>query len=97
MPVVGPCVDTAIGNHTLWIAFVRPEVDQVAAVAHPLVEDAGGEILVQAKFQVDMRVEGLIRLAEQPSLPICVFFAQFGFAVVQPLLPLHITVLFHLI
>src|SRR5665213_537093 len=42
-----------------------------------------------------MRIERLVRFAEQPPLPVGVFLAQLGFAVVEPLLPLHVRVLFH--
>ena len=46
-------------------------------MTHPLIEDAGGEVLVEAEFEVDVRVEGAVGFAEQPALPVGVFFAKF--------------------
>src|SRR6478609_5033849 len=70
-------------------------MNQVAAVAEPLVEDSGGKFLVQAKFKIHMGIEWAVWFAKQPAFPVRVLFAELGFASIKPPLPLHVGVLKH--
>src|SRR5580698_2369140 len=66
-------------------------MNQVRPVTEPLVEDAGRVILVEAKLEIDMRIERTPRLAQQPAFPVRILFPQFRW-LVHPFLPLHIHV-----
>ena len=65
-------------------------------MAHPLIEDSGGVILVKTELEVDVRIEGPMRLTQQPPLPVGILFAQFGLRFEEPFAPLHVAILHHL-
>jgi hypothetical protein len=44
-----------------------------------------------------MGIEGRVGLAQQPALPVRIFFTELGFAAVHPFLPLHLAVRTHLV
>src|SRR5262245_25762967 len=47
-------------------------MNQVDPVAHPLVGDAAGKILVKTELEISLRVERPRRLFEQPATPVSV-------------------------
>ena len=67
LAAVMPGEDAAMRHHRARKVVVHEVVDQVDSVAHPLVGDAAREVLVQAEFEVQPRVEGPIRFVEQPA------------------------------
>src|SRR6185437_1299312 len=67
--IVVPYEDAAVRYHTCGIIRIRPEVDEVASMAQPLVEDSCRVVLVQAKLEVFVRIEWLVWLAQQPAIP----------------------------
>jgi hypothetical protein len=71
-------------------------MNQVAAVAEPLVKYPGGKILVEPELKINMGIEWPVWFAQQPALPICIFFAELGPATIEPALPLHVRVPQHL-
>jgi len=40
-----------------------------------LVENSGREVLIETELQIDVRIEGTSGSAEEPAVPIGVFFA----------------------
>src|SRR3984957_1717751 len=51
-------------------------MDQVDAVAHPLVWNSAGKLLVQPELKIKLRIEGTIRLVHQPGAPVRVLLAD---------------------
>src|SRR5215468_11201705 len=43
---------------------------QTPGMAHPLVWNAAGELLVQTEFEIKLRVEGPVRFRHEPGSPI---------------------------
>src|ERR1700678_4669621 len=76
VPSVFPGEDTAVGNDTFRIRFIGPKMNQIAAVAEPLIEDAGREVFIEPELEIYMRVERTIGFPQQPPLPVGVFFSK---------------------
>jgi len=53
-------------------------MNQIAAVAEPLIEDPGGKVLVEPEFKVNVGIEGPVWFAQQPALPVGIFLAELG-------------------
>src|ERR1700735_1429538 len=46
VPSIFPGEDAPVGNDTFRIRLIRPKMHHVAAVAEPLIEDAGGKVFI---------------------------------------------------
>src|SRR5262249_30183289 len=62
--------DAAIGHRIVRNEGVEVEVRQTGAVAVPLIGNTAREILEDAEFEVDARIERTLGPSEQPSLPV---------------------------
>src|SRR5256885_6231756 len=71
-----PGEDASVGDDRGWKVVAGEPVDQVDAVAHPLIGDSAGKILVKAEFEIEARIERTEGLGHQPALPIGVRLAE---------------------
>src|SRR5437879_8447535 len=57
-------------------------------MAYPLIRDATGDLLVEAKFKVELRIKWPVRLVHQPRAPVRILFAdQLHFRTPSPARP----------
>src|SRR5207237_8613472 len=62
----------------------------VHGVAHPLIKNSGRKLLVQAKLQINLRIEGLPWTTEEPPVPVGILLAQlFYFGAAAPTFHVH--------
>lgn len=54
---VMPRKDTAMRNGRGWMFFFQEEMAEVNAVAHPLIRNSTGKILVEAVLEIELRIE----------------------------------------
>jgi hypothetical protein len=59
LAAVLPGEDSAIGHDALGIGFAGPEVKEIAAMSHPLIEDTGRKIFVEPELKINMRIDDL--------------------------------------
>src|SRR5437660_3364739 len=71
-----PGKNTAIRDDRLRKTLVREVVTEIDAVTHPLVGNAVGKLLVEAKFKVKLGIERPERLGHQPCAPVGILFAD---------------------
>src|SRR6266705_1892475 len=76
LPAVMPGKNAAICHHRLRKALIHEIVAKVNAMAHPLVRDADGKLLVETKFKVKLGIERPERFAHQPVAPVRILFAN---------------------
>src|SRR5258708_13838328 len=76
VPDVMPGKNAAICYDRLRKALAHKIMAEVDAMAHPLVRDAAGKLLVEAKFKVKLGIERLVRLGHQPGSPVRILFAD---------------------
>ena len=76
LAAVVPGEDAAVRHDRAGRLIVHEEVHEIDAVAHPLVGDPARELLVQPELEVQLRVEGAVRLRHQPLLPVGVLLAD---------------------
>src|SRR5438105_15061953 len=83
---VAPHHNPAVGRSARGSGGAGPQVDQIAGMAHPLVEDAARKIPVEPELEIHARIESLIRPVEQPAFPVRILLLQLlhGF---RPLMP----------
>src|ERR1700744_1766966 len=82
LALVFPGEPSARSYDAFGMGFVRPQMYQVTAMAHPLIEDSGRVVLVKPELQVHMRIKWPVRLTQQPALPVCIFRFELRFAIV---------------
>src|SRR5208283_872015 len=75
---IGPGKNATVSDDGAGRVLVSEPVDQIDGVAHPLIGDAAGEFLVEAKFAIEARVERAHGLVEEPALPVRIGFAELG-------------------
>src|SRR4029079_14029337 len=73
---VVPREDAALRHDRARRLVVQEEMDEIDAVAHPLIRDAARELAIQAELEIQLRVERPIGLGHQPLLPIGVRFSN---------------------
>src|SRR5690349_7550867 len=56
LPAVMPGKNSAVRDDGLRVVHVHKEVAEVDAVAHPLVSDAAGKVLVETKLKMKLRI-----------------------------------------
>ena len=76
LAAVVPGEDAAVRHDRARRLIVHEEVHEIDAVAHPLVGDAARELPVEAELEVQLRIEGTVRLRHQPRLPVRVLLAD---------------------
>src|SRR3989454_3023591 len=88
LPAVLPGENTTTRHHRLRISFVQEVVAEVDAMTHPLVGDAAGNLLVETKFEIKLRIKRPVRFVHQPGPPIRILFAdQLHFGTPAPARP----------
>src|SRR6202044_2541227 len=65
-----PGKNSAVRDHRVRVGLVHKEMDQVDAMAQPLVRNPTGKILVQPELKIKLRIERAIRLVHQPGAPV---------------------------
>src|SRR5579862_4724219 len=55
-----PNEDSSTGDDAFRIRLIGPQVNHVATVAKPLIEDSRREIFIQPELEIYMRIEGAI-------------------------------------
>src|ERR1700678_3937040 len=92
VPSIFPGEDAPVGNDTFRIRLIRPKMHHVAAVAEPLIEDAGGKVFIESEFEIYVRIQRSVWFPQQPPLPIRVLFPKLRGVAIEPLLPLHVDI-----
>src|SRR5262249_2706327 len=75
---VVPGKDATVGHRVVRNERVEIEMREAGTVAVPLIGDAAGEILEDAKLEVDAGIEGAVRPSQQPSFPVRVALPNRG-------------------
>src|SRR2546429_6923313 len=76
LPAVMPGKNAAVCDDGGWVVDVHEEVAEVNAVAHPLVRNAAGKLSVEAKLEIELRIEGPERFGHQPGAPVGILFSD---------------------
>src|SRR5438876_595776 len=71
-----PGKNAAICHDRLRKVLVHEVVTEVNAMAHPLVRDTAGKLLVETKFKVKLGIKRPVRLVHQPGAPVRILFAN---------------------
>src|SRR6266481_3017678 len=71
-----PGKNTAMRHDRLRKAFAHEVVAEVDAMAHPLVRDAAGKLLVEPILEIKLGVERPVRLVHQPGAPVRILLAN---------------------
>ncbi len=73
---VGPREDTAERHDGFRRVVFEEVVNEVHAVAHPLVGNSTGELPVEPELEVKAGIERAIRLGQEPFLPVGILFTD---------------------
>src|SRR5437868_13286276 len=76
LAAIVPGVNAAVRDNRAGKRIVHEPVHKINAVAHPLIGNAAGKILVQAEFAIHLRIEWTIRFGHQPLAPVGVLLAE---------------------
>src|SRR5882762_2154929 len=71
-----PGKNTAIRHDRFRKAFAHEVVAEVDTMAHPLVRDAAGKLLVEPILEIKLWIERPVRLVHQPGAPVRILFAD---------------------
>src|SRR5882762_8540261 len=71
-----PGKNTAMRHDRLRKAFAHEVVAEVDAMAHPLVRNAAGELLIESIFEIKLRIKRPVGLLHQPGAPVRILFAD---------------------
>ena len=57
-----PRENTAVGHHRCWEMVLQEIMNEIDSMAHPLVGNTTGKILIEPKLEIGLRVKGPIGL-----------------------------------